>query len=140
MAGISKGTISTIEGSKDRNGDNTAARVLPDTADGVVSRPFVIPWYLRGKMGDLKPGDGVVFVQYEDGEGFILARADGEWPGIVPGDVNLIKGSLNIVDKDLTVSSGGINVAAGDVTAQSISLKQHKHAGVHGNTSPPLGG
>ena len=131
MAQINKGKISTIEGEDDRNGDKTAARVLPDTADEVVTRPLVIPWYLRGKMGDLKQGDGVVFVQFEDGEGILIARTDGEWPGVILGDISLEKGGLDIVDKDL-------NVITGDAKAGNISLKQHIHAGVHGNTSPPL--
>lgn len=138
MAQINKGTISTIEGEADRNGDKTAARVLPDISDGVVTRPLVIPWHLRGEMGKLKPGDGVVFVEFEDGEGIILARTDGEWPGIVPGDVDLIKGTLTITDKDLKITAGNANIEVGDVTAENISLKGHIHNGVHGATSPPL--
>ena len=131
MAQIFKGTISTIEGAADRNGDKTAARVLPDTADGVVTRLLVIPWYLRGKMGDLKPGDGVIFVQFEDGEGILISRTDGEWLGIIPGDVSLEKGTFKIVDKDL-------EIVAGDAKASGISLKEHIHAGAHGNTSKPI--
>lgn len=138
MAEINKGVISTIEGKDDRNGDKTAARVLPDTADGIVTRPLVIPWYLRGKMGDLKPGDGVVFVQFEDGEGLIIARADGEWPGVITGNVDIIKGSLKIVDESLTILKGNAEIKAGDVTAELVSLKQHIHEGANGKTSPPL--
>ena len=137
MAEINKGVISTIEGKDDRNGDKTAARVLPDTADGIVTRPLVIPWYLRGKMGDLKPGDGVVFVQFEDGEGLIIARTDGEWPGVITGNVDIIKGSLKIVDESLTILKGNAEIKAGDVTAELVSLKQHIHEGVHEKTSPP---
>lgn len=138
MAEINKGVISTIEGKDDRNGDKTAARVLPDTADGIVTRPLVIPWYLRGKMGDLKPGDGVVFVQFEDGEGLIIARTDGEWPGVITGNVDIIKGSLKIVDESLTILKGNAEIKAGDVTAELVSLKQHIHEGTNGKTSPPL--
>lgn len=144
MANLQKGKISTIEGDADRNGDKTAARVLPDTADGVVSRPLVIPWYLRGKMGDLQPQDAVVYVVFEDGTGIILSRMDGEWPGIIPGDVELIKGALKITDKDLIVEKGNETVKAGDVIitngdakAGNISLKHHTHTGVHGETSEP---
>ena len=36
---IQKGKISTVEGAADRNGDKTTARVLPCTADGMVTRP-----------------------------------------------------------------------------------------------------
>lgn len=120
---IQKGTISSVEGRADRNGDKTTARVLPCTADGAVTRPLTIPWWLRGKMGNLKPGDEVAFAKFEDGTGIILSRMDGEWDGTVPGDV--------------TIDKGGINVPDGDVTASGISQTSHTHAGVNGETSGP---
>ena len=82
---IQKGKISSIEGEPDRNGDKTTARVLPSTADSLVTRPLTIPWYLRGDMGNLSPGVEVAYAMFEDGTGLILSRMDGEWPGIVPG-------------------------------------------------------
>lgn len=120
---IQKGKISTVEGTADRNGDKTAARVLPCTADGMVTRPLTIPWWLRGKMGNLKPGDEVAYAMFEDGAGIILSRMDGEWDGTVPGSVKVEKGDVTVPD--------------GDVTASGISLKTHTHAGVHGETSGP---
>ena len=120
---IQKGKISTVEGAADRNGDKTTARVLPCTADGMVTRPLTIPWWLRGKMGNLKPGDEVAYAMFEDGTGIILSRMDGEWDGTVPGSVK--------------VEKGGVTVPDGDVTASGISLKTHTHAGVHGETSGP---
>ena len=120
---IQKGTISTVEGAADRNGDKTTARVLPCTADGMVTRPLTIPWWLRGKMGNLKPGDEVAYAMFEDGTGIILSRMDGEWDGTVPGSVKVEKGDVTVPD--------------GDVTASGISLKTHTHAGVHGETSGP---
>ena len=120
---IQKGTISSVEGRADRNGDKTTARVLPCTADGAVTRPLTIPWWLRGKMGNLKPGDEVAYAKFEDGTGIILSRMDGEWDGTVPGDV--------------TIDKGGINVPDGDVTASGVSQTSHTHAGVHGETSGP---
>lgn len=120
---IQKGKISTVEGDADRNGDKTAARVLPCTADGMVTRPLTIPWWLRGKMGNLKPGDEVAYAMFEDGTGIILSRMDGEWDGTVPGSVKVEKGDVTVPD--------------GDVTASGISLKTHTHAGVHGETSGP---
>ncbi|WP_287047457.1 hypothetical protein [Megasphaera sp.] len=120
---IQKGKISTVEGAADRNGDKTTARVLPCTADGMVTRPLTIPWWLRGKMGNLKPGDEVAYAMFEDGTGFILSRMDGEWDGTVPGSVKVEKGDVTVPD--------------GDVTASGISLKTHTHAGVHGETSSP---
>ena len=120
---IQKGKISTVEGAADRNGDKTTARVLPCTADGMVTRPLTIPWWLRGKMGNLKPGDEVAYAMFEDGTGIILSRMDGEWDGTVPGSVKVEKGDVTVPD--------------GDVTASGISLKTHTHAGVHGVTSGP---
>lgn len=120
---IQKGKISTVEGAADRNGDKTTARVLPCTADGMVTRPLTIPWWLRGKMGNLKPGDEVAYAMFEDGTGIILSRMDGEWDGTVPGSVKVEKGDVTVPD--------------GDVTASGISLKTHTHAGVHEETSGP---
>ena len=120
---IQKGKISTVEGAADRNGDKSTARVLPCTADGMVTRPLTIPWWLRGKMGNLKPGDEVAYAMFEDGTGIILSRMDGEWDGTVPGSVKVEKGDVTVPD--------------GDVTASGISLKTHTHAGVHGETSGP---
>lgn len=120
---IQKGKISTVEGAADRNGDKTTARVLPCTADGMVTRPLTIPWWLRGKMGNLKPGDEVAYAMFEDGTGIILSRMDGEWDGTVPGSVKVEKGDVTVPD--------------GDVTASGISLETHTHAGVHGETSGP---
>ena len=120
---IQKGKISTVEGAADRNGDKTTARVLPCTADGMVTRPLTIPWWLRGKMGNMKPGDEVAYAMFEDGTGIILSRMDGEWDGTVPGSVKVEKGDVTVPD--------------GDVTASGISLKTHTHAGVHGETSGP---
>ena len=120
---IQKGKISTVEGAADRNGDKTTARVLPCTADGMVTRPLTIPWWLRGKMGNLKPGDEVAYAMFEDGTGIILSRMDGEGDGTVPGSVKVEKGDVTVPD--------------GDVTASGISLKTHTHAGVHGETSGP---
>ena len=120
---IQKGKISTVEGAADRNGDKTTARVLPCTANGMVTRPLTIPWWLRGKMGNLKPGDEVAYAMFEDGTGIILSRMDGEWDGTVPGSVKVEKGDVTVPD--------------GDVTASGISLKTHTHAGVHGETSGP---
>ena len=79
---IQKGKISSVEGKADRNGDKTTARVLPSTADSMVTRPLTIPWYLRGEMGNLTPGTEVAYAMFEDGTGIILSRMDGEWDGI----------------------------------------------------------
>ena len=117
---IQKGKISSVEGKADRNGDKTTARVLPSTADSMVTRPLTIPWYLRGEMGNLTPGTEVAYAMFEDGTGIILSRMDGEWDGIVPGDITVKKGALTMQDK-------GISVPSADVTATGISLTGHTH-------------
>lgn len=61
---IQKGKISSVEGKADRNGDKTTARVLPSTADSMVTRPLTIPWYLRGEMGNLTPGTEVAYARH----------------------------------------------------------------------------
>ena len=87
MTQIDKGKISSFEVEKDRNDDYTKARVLPNTAQTMPTRPLVISWHLRGKMGNLKVGDEVWFALSNDLTGIILERADGEWSGTIPGDV-----------------------------------------------------
>lgn len=80
MEKINKGIILTIEGDKDRNENYTKARVQ-SISDEAPTLPIVIPWYLRGKMGQLKKGMEVVYVIFEDATGIILERADGNWSG-----------------------------------------------------------
>ena len=89
MAKIDKGKISSFEADVDRNGDYTKARVLPSTAPTMPTRPLIISWHLRGKMGNLKVGDVVWFALANDLTGIILERADGEWSGTIPGDVTI---------------------------------------------------
>lgn len=121
---LEKGKISSLENPLDRNGDHSAAKVDPLSNTGIVSRPITIPWYLRGKMGDLKVGDEIIFVVFEDTTGMILARCDGEWPGIVPGDVEITE-----------------NVKLQDMESQVVkSYNNHTHGGIEagsGNTKIP---
>lgn len=77
---IQKGMISSLESITDQNGDKITARVLPCTSNGMVTRPLTIPWWLRGKMGNLTPGTEVAYVMFEDGTGIILSRMDGDAP------------------------------------------------------------
>lgn len=122
MADIEKGRISQINPDPvDRNGDPTTAQIIPSTKDGDVTQPLVIDWRLRGKMGDLKPGDEVVYVEFEDYTGYIFGRCNGEWTGIVPGDVTLT----------------GTGTVEDMITEQVPSYNGHVHEGVHGTTSGP---
>ena len=123
---VFKAKVSTLEGG-DRNGDPDKARVLPLVADGVVTRPFAVHWSLRGGMAPLAVGDVVVCARFEDGDGIVLCRADGEWSGFVPGPVT--------VEGQLSGQSGG--TFAEDVTAAGISVSTHTHACPDGGTSGP---
>ena len=122
---IQKGTISSVEGEVDRNGDKTKARVLPNTADGAVTRPLTIPWWLRGKMGNLAPGVEVAFALFEDSSGVIITRMDGEWDGFIPGDVK-IDGNTEVVG----------DVKLNDMESSSVSsYNNHTHSGVQSGSS-----
>ena len=99
---IDKGKISSFEPETDKNGNFTKARVLPSTAQSMPTRPLVIPWHLRGVMGNLKIGDIVWFALANDLTGIILERADGEWSGTIPGDVTT---TGKLTSTDLTTKS-----------------------------------
>ena len=73
---VQKGEISTIETTRDKNGDPNYARVISDTADRTISKPLVIPSALR--KGALKKGTEVIYVEFADHSGAILMRADGD--------------------------------------------------------------
>ena len=122
MADIQKGKISTIEGPADANGNSTRARVIPEQADGVVSKPLVIASQLRGKAGNLSKGTEVVFAVFPDQTGIIFSRADGEWFGTIYGDVT-VTGKLTADDvKTDTLTSvnnhvhGGVDTGAGNTS------------------------
>ena len=78
MADIQKGKISTIEGPLDDNGNATMARVIPDQADGIVTKPLVITKTLRGNAGNLSKGTEILFAVFPDQSGIIISRTDGE--------------------------------------------------------------
>ena len=125
MNTIDKGKISSFEADVDRNGDPIKARVLPSTAQSMPTRPLIISWHLRGAMGNLQIGDDVWFALSNDLTGIILERADGEWTGIIPGDVTV---TGNQTTEGNTTVVGTTTTA--DVTSDSVaSLNSH----VHGN-------
>lgn len=116
---LQKGTISSIEGEADRNGNPTQARVLPATADSLVTLPLTIQWWLRGEMGGLAVGDEVVYAMFEDGSGTILARMDGNWNGHVDGDLQVVKGDVELTEGGITVKSGAVRLNNGDLEVGS---------------------
>ena len=125
MTTIDKGKISSFEADVDRNGDPIKARVLPCTAQTMPTRPLVISWHLRGKMGNLKVGDDVWFALANDLTGIILERADGEWSGTIPGDVTT---TGKLTSTDLTTSS-----------VASINSHVHSNGNNGSNTGTPTG-
>lgn len=152
MAGtVDKGNISRILPAKDWNGHPTTATVNPCTNSGAITPALTIPWYLRGKMGALNVGDCVAYALFDDGTGIIIDRLDGEWQGIIDypttttGDVINEKtektvgkftgqGGMAISGGDGATVDGNVKVT-GDVTAGGISVQDHTHTGVHGETS-----
>ena len=119
MADIQKGKISTIEGPADRNGNFTRARVIPEHAEGVVTKPLVIASSLRGQSGNLIKGTEVIFAVFSDQSGVIFSRADGEQYGTIHGDVNVVG--------ELTAS---------DIKTDTLtSVNNHVHGGVESGGS-----
>jgi hypothetical protein len=78
MAEIQKGKISTIEGPRDDNGNHTMARVIPDQAGGIVTKPLIINKTIRGDAGNLSKGTEILFAVFPDQSGIVLCRSDGE--------------------------------------------------------------
>ena len=117
---LQKGTISSIEESPvDKDENPTTARVLPCTADSLVTLPLTIQWWLRGEMGNLQVGDEVVYAMFEDGSGTIIARMDGNWNGHIHGDLQVIKGNVEMTEGDLTLTSGDARLSAGDLEVEA---------------------
>lgn len=102
MGQINKGTIAGIDG-------NTA-RVIPSDKGARTTAKLVIPWHLRGDSGNLKKGTPVVYVEFNDGTGLVLGRADGDWGAYLP------------------------SLSAGSLTDSGVRLATHTHGGVEGGT------
>ena len=131
---LQKGKISDILQDKlDRNNDPIYARVLPLNADGVVTLPLVIMWWLRGEMGQLEVNTEVFFATVEDGSGIIFARADGEWKGWVPGDVTVEKGNVVLTQGDFTMDKGNATLSDGNITMSKGDFTQTGNHTITGN-------
>lgn len=107
MGQINKGTIASIEG-------NTA-RVVPSDKGARPTAKIVIPWHLRGATGNLSKGTAVVYVEFDDGTGLLLGRADGEWGAYLP------------------------SLSAGSLTDSGVRLASHTHGGVESGSSRTSG-
>ena len=99
MGVVQKGIILTMEGETDKNGNPTKARVQAASAEGTSTLPITIPWYLRGKMGNLEKGSEIAFIVFDDQTGIVVSRMDGNWEGTIEEDVT-VRGTLT-VEKDI---------------------------------------
>ena len=108
---IEKGVISTVGA-----GGKTATAV-PSFSDTPVSATLTVPFYL---IGCLEPGMPIVYTQFQDNTGVVLARMDGEWNHDLEGDVN-IQG----------------NITAADLVTGSATFNGHKHSNSAGETGGP---
>lgn len=136
MAGtIDKGFISRILPSTDWNGLPMQATVNPATDSGAITSALTIPWYLRGKMANLKVGDSVAYAVFDDGTGIIIDRMDGEWTGVIDYPTR----TTGDVQNDKNVTTIG-KTTTQDVSTGSIgSLNGHTHTCPDGETSGPNG-
>lgn len=95
------GTISAFGSDVDRNDNPTTCTLIPLTQEGVTTPEFSIQFWLRGNMGKLEVGTLVVYVQFADGSGTVIARADGNWDGILPDELQTEKGVT--IEKDVMI-------------------------------------
>lgn len=119
-AKIEFGTIKSLEDSKDKNGDETMAIVVPEDDSGSVTRPLIIPFYWRKKFGNIQVGDRVVYSLASNNSGCIIARVDGEWDSIVRNENTLVQINGNTATKGNVLIEGNSDIigalnADGDV-------------------------
>lgn len=118
---VFKARVSSIEGG------GSKARVIPLVGGDVVTRPLALHWSMRGGMTKVLPGDLVVCARFEDGDGIVLCRADGDWAMIVPDPVTFEEGVTGMKGAEFRE----------DVSANGVSVSSHTHTGVHGETGWP---
>lgn len=105
---IEKGKVSAV-----LDGGNKVT-VIPAFSPDVVTHTLAVPFFL---LGCLDIDTEVVYCQFQDNTGIVLARMDGEWNRTIEGDINI---------------SGAIKTAAG------INLTTHTHTDTMGGvTSGP---
>ena len=109
---IDKGVISTVSGAK--------ATVIPSFSDSPVSVELVVPFFL---VRCLQVGMEVVYVQWPDNTGLLLARMDGEWNHDLDDDLR-VRGVTTVVDA---------------TTSSIASVNAHTHTCPDGTTSAPNG-
>ena len=111
------GKISAFGDETDANDNPVSCTIEPLMQEGVVTPEFSIQFWLRGNMGKLETGTLVVYIQFPDGSGTVIARADGNWEGILPDELFTEKGLT--VEKDVVIK-GNLSVQ-GDTTLDGKS-------------------
>lgn len=101
---VEKGTISALKG-------ETTATVVPSFSDAPVSTDLVIPFFL---VRCLEVGMDVVYAQFPDNTGVILARMDGEWNHDLDKDVR-IRGDVQ------TSAVASVNAHTHEVTGSTTT-------------------
>lgn len=111
---VNKGKISAVI-------DKTHATVVPSFSDSPVTTELVIPFFL---CECLTVGMDVVYAQFPDNTGLILARMDGEWNHKLWDGVEIV--------------SGNAKITAGDIITSAVpSYNGHTHTCPDGETSGP---
>ena len=131
---VSKGTVSALyEGGK-------KASVKPYLGEVVTVR-LVVPFYL---LECLTVGMAVVYAQFEDNTGVVLARMDGEWNHKVWKNpegayaVQAMTGDVEVVEGAHRITAGDQLIPAGDmVTGAVASYNAHTHTCPDGGTTGP---
>lgn len=132
--------------------DGSTARVVPLTADGLVTRPFPVHWSLRYGESRVQPNEKVICLQFSDGSGIVLCRPDGSWTHVIGGSCEITDdlyvdgdSSTQNLTAAAQVSSGSLStgpvssgaITATSVTAGGVSLAGHVHDTADGTTSGP---
>lgn len=101
--------------------DRTHATVIPSFSDAPVTIELVIPFFL---LECLEVGMDVVYAQFQDNTGVILARMDGEWNHKLWDSVEIVTGNAKITAGDM-------------ITGVVPSYNGHTHTCPDGSTSGP---
>lgn len=129
-----KGVVLELKG-QDENGNADAAVVAP-IEERALRCTAVLPWWLRGKAGDLSEGVEVVFERFIDGTAFAVARADGYFGGVIYGDVKIGADSgtqpVSLADK---VKANSDKIAQ---AVQAIAAHTHAVEGTAAAADPSL--
>lgn len=124
-----KGKILRILNETDDLGNNVNAIVSPIESEGAEYR-CIIPFYLRGKNGNLSGGTEVVFETFIDGTSLILQRCDGNAYSVIYGN------PLKLGDDSATNYVALANKVKDALDALKDFCTQHSHPATSGTTSP----